>query len=189
MDIKCKFDAMVKLSDLKQHPNNRNKHSKEQIERLAKILAYQGIRAPIIVSKRTNHIVKGHCTALAIGANKAKEAPVVYQEFESDEQEYAFLQSDNAIASWADLDFSEINNEITDLGPDFDIDLLGIKDFSLEPAEKFLEKDLRPDPAFKIIIAIESENDKKALLKLLKVKKATNFKYGKVLSLKWPEKK
>jgi DNA modification methylase len=47
------------------------------------------------------------------------------------------MTSDNAIASWAHLDLSKVNSEMLDFGPDFDIDLLGIKDFVIEPAEKF----------------------------------------------------
>ena len=57
---------------------------------------------------------------------------MVYQDFESDEVEYAFIQSDNAIASWSELDLAGINVDLADLGPDFDIDLLGIKDFKLD---------------------------------------------------------
>lgn len=64
------------------------------------------------------------------------EAPVSFQNYESDEQEYADVQSDNAIASWAELDLSGINFDLQELGPDFNIDLLGIKNFVLEPADK-----------------------------------------------------
>ena len=65
-----------------------------------------------------------------------KEFPVVYQDFENEEAEYAFLQADNAIALWAELDFSGINSDIADLGPDFDIDMLGIKNFTIDVSEK-----------------------------------------------------
>lgn len=135
-NILCKHDDIVSLSSLTPNPKNANKHPKEQIERLAKILKYQGIRAPIIVSKRSGFIVKGHGTLLAIKHNKWDKCPVVFQDFETEEQEYAFLQSDNAIASWADLDLSMVNIELPNLGPDFDIDLLGIKDFKIDVAER-----------------------------------------------------
>jgi hypothetical protein len=67
------------------------------------------------------------------------EVPVDEQDFESDEAEYAFLVSDNAIAQWASLDLSAINLELPELGPDFDIDLLGLKDFALDPSELAIE--------------------------------------------------
>ena len=134
--IHCKYDELVDTKQLRPHPKNRNKHPEDQIERLAKILEYQGIRAPIVVSRLSNYIVKGHGTLQAIKRNKWESAPVVYQDFANEEQEYAFVQSDNAIASWAELDFSGINADIGDLGPDFDIDLLGIKNFAIDVADK-----------------------------------------------------
>jgi DNA modification methylase len=67
--------------------------------------------------------------------------PVVYQNFESSESEYAFIQADNAIALWAELDLAGINADIGDLGPDFDINMLGIQDFEIDPADKYEGKD------------------------------------------------
>jgi hypothetical protein len=73
---------------------------------------------------------------MAIKANQWDKAPVVYQDFEDDDQEWLFVQSDNAIANWAELDLKGINADLSELGP-FDIDLIGIKDFVVEPAERF----------------------------------------------------
>lgn len=137
MQIYCKYDELVNPKELKAHPKNRNKHSKDQIDRLAKLYEYHGVRHPIIVSKLSGYIVAGHGRIDAAKKAKLKEFPVVYQDFESDEAEYAFIQADNAIASWSELDLSAINLDLQDLGPDFDIDMLGIKDFVLEPTEKF----------------------------------------------------
>ena len=64
-----------------------------------------------------------------------------YQDYENEDQEYADVVSDNSIASWAELDLSLINLEVPSLGPDFDIDLLGIKNFEIEPADKYGDKD------------------------------------------------
>ena len=119
---------------LKENPKNRNKHSPEQIDRLAQIIKYQGWRFPVIADKN-NIIWAGHGRVLAAKKLKEKQVPVSYQEFTNEEQAYAFLVSDNAIASWAELDLAGINSDIGELGPDFNIDLLGIKDFILEPAE------------------------------------------------------
>jgi DNA modification methylase len=70
-----------------------------------------------------------------------KEFPVVYQDFDTDEAEYAFIQADNAIALWAELDLSGINSDLPELGPDFDIDMLGIKNFEIDVADKDFEAD------------------------------------------------
>lgn len=131
-EIKCIYTELVNPSTLKNHPKNRNKHGQDQIERLAKLYSSLGVRHPIIVSNLTNCIVSGHARKLAAIRTGIKAFPVVYQDFESIEQEYAFLQSDNAIALWAELDLSGINADILDLGPDFDIEDLGIIGFSLD---------------------------------------------------------
>lgn len=107
-----------------------------QIERLAEILKYQGWRYPVKVSKRSGYVTSGHGRIEAAKLNGWELIPVNYQDYESDEQEYADVTADNAIASWSELDLSAINVDLPELGPDFDIDLLGIKDFELEPADK-----------------------------------------------------
>lgn len=136
IQIFCKYDELINPKKLKNHPKNRNKHGQDQIERLAKLYEYHDIRHPIIVSKLTGFIVAGHGRKLAGIRAGIKEFPVVYQDFDSTESEYAFLQSDNAIALWADLDLAGINEDLQDLGPDFDIDNLGIKNFTLDPSDK-----------------------------------------------------
>lgn len=144
MNVHCLYAELAPVETLKPHPKNRNTHPKDQIARLASILAYQGIRAPIVVSSLSGFIVKGHGTLEAIRANGARTAPIVYQDFKDSDQEYAFLQGDNAIAAWAEIDLSGINTDLADLGPDFDIDMLGLRDFVVEPAEK-LEPGCEPD--------------------------------------------
>lgn len=136
MKVRCLFDKMVKLKELKPHPKNRNKHPDEQITRLAEILEYQGWRYPIKVSKLSGFITAGHGRLEAATKLGLKEVPVNFQEYESEEQEYADLTADNAIALWAEIDLAAINVDLADLGPDFNIDLLGLKDFILEPADK-----------------------------------------------------
>ena len=136
MKIHCKYDSLIDPKELADHPKNRNKHSNEQIDRLVKLYKYHGIRHPIIISNLSGYIVAGHGRKAAAIKAKMKEFPVVYQDFENEEAEYAFLQADNAIALWAELDFSGINSDIADLGPDFDIDMLGIKNFTIDVSEK-----------------------------------------------------
>ncbi len=128
------------LSELKPHPKNPNKHSPEQIDRLAKLIDYQGFRVPIVVSKQSGFIVSGHGRREAAMKAGLTHAPVVYQDFKSDEQEYAFLVSDNSIASWAELQIPDITDIVKQF-EDFDFDLLGLKDINqivewTEPKDK-----------------------------------------------------
>ncbi len=144
LKIHCKYDKLIPWRELKPHPKNRNKHPKEQIERLTKLIKYQGVRAPIVVSNLSGYIVKGHGTLDALKPIcqefNVVTVPVVFQDFEDDEQEYAFLQSDNAVAAWAELDLAGINADIVDIGP-FDVELLGIKDFEVAPEDKYGDED------------------------------------------------
>jgi DNA modification methylase len=137
MEIKAKEITFVDIESLIPNPKNNNKHPKEQIERLSKLIKYQGFRNPLVVSNRSGFVLCGHGRIEAAKLAGMKKVPVMYQDFENEAQEYAYLTSDNAIASWAELDLSAVSTEMLDLGPDFDIDLLGIKDFVIEPIEKF----------------------------------------------------
>lgn len=132
--IHCKYDTLIPASGLTPHPKNRNQHSHQQIERLAKLLSYQGVRAPVVVSTLTKYIVKGHGTLAAMQLNGWDEIPVVFQDFADESQEYAFVQSDNAIAAWSEMDLSGINSDLAELHLD-DIELLGFEDFKVDLSE------------------------------------------------------
>jgi len=140
MEIKAKDIRLVDVDSLIPNPKNNNKHPKEQIERLAKLIKYQGFRNPLVVSNRSGFVLCGHGRIEAAKLAGLKQVPVMYQDFESEAQEYAYLTSDNAIASWAELDLSAVNTEMLDLGPDFDVDLLGIKDFVIDLNEEEKEE-------------------------------------------------
>lgn len=160
--IHCKYDELVKLSEIKIDPANRNKHSKEQIEQLAKIIEYQGWRHPLIINQDTKVLRAGHGRLQAAKKLKIKEVPVVYQQFKDFDQDYAFMVSDNAIGHQSELDISGINLDIGMLGPDFDIDLLGIKNFTIDVAEQELDETtqkLQDDMNKKYIIEVTFPND------------------------------
>jgi hypothetical protein len=142
IEIKCKYDELVDVNKLKDHPKNPNKHGQDQIEMLVKLFKYQGIRHPIIVSNLSGYIIVGHGRKLAAIRAGVEQYPVVYQDFVDAEQEYAFLISDNASDDWADLDLSMVNLELQNLGPDFDLQHLAIRNFGLIP--NFVPK--LPDP-------------------------------------------
>jgi hypothetical protein len=134
-EIRSKDIKIVPIEQIIPNEKNRNKHSNEQIERLAKIIEFQGFRTPVIISNQSGLLVSGHGRLLAAKKIGLKELPVTYQDFDSTDQEYAAMVSENSIASWAELDLSGINADLGELGPDFDIDLLGLKNFHIEPAE------------------------------------------------------
>ena len=134
--IHCKYDKLVDPKTLKDHPKNRNEHGPDQIKRLGKIIKYQGWRKAIVVSKRSKCITAGHGRKLTAIGEGWNVVPVVYQDYKDEAQEYADVQADNAIAEWANLDLAGINFDIGDLGPDFDLELLGLKNFTVDVADK-----------------------------------------------------
>lgn len=146
MKIKCAYDRLINVADLKPHPKNRNRHPKAQLERLAAIMAYQGIRKPIRVSNLSGLMTAGHGTLEAAKLNGWKAFPVNFQDYDDEAQEIADLNADNAIALWAEIDMSGVNADIGDLGPDFNIDMLGIEGFTVDVAERDDRQDDVPEP-------------------------------------------
>lgn len=196
MNYRCLYDKLVDPKKLKPHPKNRNSHPQDQIDRLAKIIEYQGWRYPVKVSNQSGFVTAGHGRIEVAKALKCK-VPVNYQDYESDAQEYADIVADNAIASWSELDLSGINTDIGDLGPDLEIEMLGLHNFLIEPAEKFLEKDLwednaemeyeAPDGVFKIIVSVKNEPDVKLALERLGVDIKKSFQGKRVVSVNFPD--
>ena len=72
MKIDCAYDKLVPIENLIPNPKNNNRHSIEQIHRLAKIIMYQGMRSPIVVSNRSGFVIKGHCRLQALKELKPK---------------------------------------------------------------------------------------------------------------------
>lgn len=137
--IRCAHSRVAKIKDLKLNPDNRNIHPREQIQRLAEILKYQGFRYCVKVSKQSGVVTSGHGRIEAALLNGWDEVPVDDQHYDTPEQEYADTISDNAIASWSELNLSGINQDLTLHGPELKMDMLGIRNFALDPYNKEVE--------------------------------------------------
>lgn len=124
----CAFDSLEAIDALKPNPNNPNKHPKDQIKQLAKIIKFNGWRAPITVSKRSGFIVRGHGRLAAAKELGATSVPVDFQEYDDDASEYADLIADNQIAELSATDDLMLDNLLgSDIFKDFDLDLAGIR--------------------------------------------------------------
>ena len=127
IEIKATTIEMVPIEKLVDHPRNNNKHSDEQISRLAKLIQHTGFRDPLTVSKRSGFIIAGHCRKQAALKTGLTELPVCYQDFDSEAEEYQYLTADNEIARWAELDHSDLLDNIKELGlADSDLELFGL---------------------------------------------------------------
>lgn len=129
-EIYAKNIQLVKLKDIKLNPKNRNKHPAEQIDRLVKIIEKTGFRRPGTISNRTGLLVCGEGRYLAAKKLGLKEMPIMFQDYENEQQEYADAVADNGIDKWSALDTSGIMQDVKEF-EDFDLDLLGIKDFRI----------------------------------------------------------
>ena len=136
--IKATEITLVSINKIKKHPKNNHKHSAEQIDRLSKIIEYQGFRTPITISNQTGYLITGHARLDAAKKLGINEMPVIYQDFDSEEQEYAHMTADNALTKdqWAEIDLSQINAELENIGPEFDLEMLGLKNFEIDLSNK-----------------------------------------------------
>ena len=132
--IHCAFDARKRVADLVPHPRNPNTHSTAQIELLAKIIAAQGWRSPVVVSKRSGFVVAGHARLKAAERLGLDSVPVNVQIFKTEADEWAHLVADNRIAELAEMDFklsAELLKELDTLN--LDLDLTGFLEHEREP--------------------------------------------------------
>jgi DNA modification methylase len=145
LKFECAHDELVDVHKLQPNPKNPNTHPARQIELLAKIIDYQGQRSPIVVSKRSGFITKGHGRLDAIKRLGWEKAAVDYQDYADEAQEYADMVADNKIAELAEHDDNAMIEGIKTLGIT-DLELLGLDGFELpaEPVEAQCDEDEVP---------------------------------------------
>lgn len=141
--VHCKHDKMVEVGKLKPNPENPNTHPEKQIDLLAEMIKAHGWRTPVTVSNRSGFIVRGHGRYYAALALAEKKVPVDYQDYDSDEQEWADLLADNKIAELADKDedlLTKLLSKIDD--SDLEIELTGYTQTELD---RMVEKQNRTE--------------------------------------------
>jgi len=125
MKILCKYDELLPLHKIIPNPKNPNEHSTDSTDFLAKNIDYQGIRWPIIISNRSGFIAAGHGRLYAAQQLKYASFPVVYQDFETEAQEYEFLVADNKLAEFSSTNEDLVLKALKDL-PEIKIDMLAM---------------------------------------------------------------
>lgn len=194
----CAHDEIVSLEKLVPNPKNPNEHPDDQVDLLAKIIKATGWRQPITVSKRSGFVVKGHGRLLAAIRGGMTSAPVDYQEYASEAEEYADLVADNRLAElseinndklrdiFADVDFSETSIDLTGYTEDELAALLDEaeeteEDEEIEGEVKFTEV-LREEHNY-IVLYFDNEVDwlqAQSLFNLKTVKSLSSRKDGKI---------
>jgi ParB-like chromosome segregation protein Spo0J len=100
--IFCRYTELKPTDSLVEHPKNALKHPETQLKALARIIELNGWRQPIVVSKRSGFITKGHGRLLAAKLAGWKEVPVEFQDYENEATEYSDAIADNRIAELAE---------------------------------------------------------------------------------------
>ncbi len=122
--VYCAHDKIVDTDSLVGNPRNPNKHPKEQITALAKIIKCQGWRHPIVVSNRSGFVVKRSRKTSCRKRNRSKkQVPVDFQDYESEASEYADLMADNKIQEFSELDMKMSADILQDIKDSGDIEL------------------------------------------------------------------
>lgn len=127
-DIFCQYTDMLetKLLVRKKHPENPNKHSEEQIGKLAIIMRKNGVRNPIVMSNLSGYIIKGHGRLEAALMNGWDHFPVQFQDYGSEADEVADMIADNKIQEFSELDMDAVKTSLDRLGKDLSLDRLGM---------------------------------------------------------------
>ena len=121
------------VEDLVPHPKNPNRHSEKQIALLAKILRASGFRSPIVISKRSGFIIKGHGRLESAKLAGFPQVPVDEQDYKTEAEEYADMIADTRIAELSELDNQSIKDLIEELDDGTnDLDLTGYDANELE---------------------------------------------------------
>jgi DNA modification methylase len=141
--IDCAHDEMVETEKLVPNPKNPNHHPQSQIDLLAKIIKGQGFRNPIVVSRRSGFVIKGHGRLGAAKALAMEKVPVDFQDYESEAAEWADMLADNRIAELAEMDDEELKAILKELDGLIDLDLTG---FDATELEKLLPPDDVDEP-------------------------------------------
>ncbi len=142
--IHCSCSDIWPIAKFQNHPKNPNRHSHEQIALLAKIIQVHGWRRPIVVSTRSNLIVKGHGRLMAAKVAGLTEAPVEFQDYESEAEELADLVADNRVAEFAEVDQAFLQGMIAELSNVIDVDLTGFSEKALASLNSSLPQEAQP---------------------------------------------
>lgn len=126
--VHCSHTRMVDLNSLVENPRNPNKHPERQVEILAKIIKAQGWRSPIVVSKRSGFVVKGHGRMAAARLLKLEQVPIDDQAYKNEASEWADLIADNRIAEYSEFDAKSLEELMAEVqSGELDLELTGFE--------------------------------------------------------------
>lgn len=118
----------VKVTELKEFPNNPNIHPEEQVKAIAQSMETYGQYYPIIVDEK-KQILCGHGKKLALEKLGRTDADVVIMHGLSDKQKMKLVLEDNKIQSLSYINFGKVEDIIREIG---ETGIIGFTDDYLE---------------------------------------------------------
>lgn len=118
----------VKVTVLKEFPNNPNIHPEEQVKAIAQSMETYGQYYPIIVDDKMQ-ILCGHGKAKALKKLGREDADVVILHGLSDKQKMKLVLEDNKIQSLSYINFGKVEDIIREIG---ETGIIGFTDDYLE---------------------------------------------------------
>lgn len=130
--VHCSFTEMRPLETLVENPRNPNKHNDAQLRLLGRVIGGAGWRSPIVVSKRSGFIVKGHGRFQAALAAGMTHAPVDVQDYATEADEWADMIADNRLAELSAMSGGDLKDLLQELDTGaFPMDLTGFDEEAL----------------------------------------------------------
>jgi ParB-like chromosome segregation protein Spo0J len=134
--------ALRAISDLKPHPRNARKHSRQQIKAIAKSIDAFGFNAPVLVDGDGN-ILAGHGRVEAAKLLGMTQVPVVLLDHLTETQAKAYMLADNKLtdrSTWDDETLAVQLKELSELVLNFEIEATGFEapeiDFRIQSLEE-----------------------------------------------------
>lgn len=176
ISVWCSFDKLVDIVDLRPNPKNVNAHPDVQVALLAKIIRKQGWRNPIVVSKLSGCIVKGHGRLQAAQLLKVEKVPVDFQDYKDQASELADLMADNRLSELAECDINLTRHLLEELDQILGLDDIELTGYSEKEVAKILGIEAQADAQDMIdegasfIVSIACQNEKDQLETFAKLK-------------------
>lgn len=155
----------VDIKSVKPYKNNAKKHTKKQVEMIAKSIKMFGFNQPVLIDKN-NTVVVGHGRVLAAKKNKLNKIPVVRIENLTDEELNAYRLIDNKLneSAW---DYQLLEEEIEKLQEaeinmkefGFDNSLLSDDELIKQMEEEIKVAENEAQKKYFILIQLSNEND------------------------------
>ena len=121
---------MWDIDKIKNYANNPNRHTKEQIDLIAKSMADDGVTNPILVDEK-GEIIFGHGRRRAAVKNGYTQYPVIVARGWTEERKRAVRIKDNQLSKLSSWDETLLAEELASIRHE-DLPLLGFSDGELQ---------------------------------------------------------